>query len=104
MSYNLTREERETFINTSEADDYWDFYTDNAKYQKKLQKYAEQYPQWCRLISEDPELGFTTWRVDKKHFSFQLKKPRSEKQMQVSFDNARNRLVPQARAKKQSKS
>ena len=104
MSYNFTREERETFMNTTEADDYWDIYTDTPKYQRKLQKYAEEFPQWCKLVREDPELGYTTWRVDKKHFSFQLKKPRSEKQMQVSFENARKRLVPQARGKKQQES
>ena len=104
MSYNLTREERETIMNTTEADNYWDIYTDNAKYQRKLQKYAEQFPQWCKLVREDPELGFTTWKVDKKHFDFRLKKPVSEKRSQLSSEMARKYLASSDKKKKQSKS
>jgi len=89
MSYNLTKEERETFFNTTEADDYWSIYTDTPMYQRRLKKYADAYPEFCKLVHSDPELGMTTWHVDKKHCDFTLKKPASEKKRRAAAENAR---------------
>ena len=92
MAYNLTKEERETFMNTTEADDFWDIYTDTPKYQRRLKKFADAYPELCKLIRKDPVLGFTTWRVSKKHCDIKLKKPQSEERRQLSAEIARKYL------------
>ena len=89
MTYNLTKEERETFMNTTEADDYWDIYTDTPKYQRRLKKFADEFPELCKLIRSDSELGYTTWRVSKKHCDFKLKKPVSEERRQLSAELAK---------------
>lgn len=104
MSYNLTKEERETFMSTNEADNYWEIYTDTPKFQRRLKKFADEYPDLCKLIREDPELGATTWRVDKKHCDFKLKKPKSDEYIQSLRERALTIDNPRFRGKKQSKS
>lgn len=104
MSYNLTKEERETFMSTNEADNYWEIYTDTPKFQRRLKKFADEYPDLCKLIREDPELGFTTWHVSKKAFVFRFQKPLSEKTRQMFSEHAKNKLAARKRAEKQSKS
>lgn len=104
MSYNLTREERETFINTSEADDYWDVYTDTAKYVRRLKQYAETYPDICKLIRENKESGSVTYRIPKKYWDFRLKKPMSNEEREHRAEVARARFSKENSLEKQSKS
>ena len=104
MSYSLTKEERETFMSTNEADNYWEIYTDTPKFQRRLKKFADEYPDLCKLIREDPELGFTTWHVSKKHCDFRLTKPISERKRQASAENARKYFNRDRSPEKQSKS
>ena len=104
MLYNLTREERETIINTTEADDYWDVYTDTAKYVRRLKQYAEMYPDICKLIREDKEVGSAMYRIPKKYWDFRLKKPMSKERREHMAEVARARFSKENSLEKQSKS
>lgn len=51
----LTKYEKETIILTNEGDDFWNVFTYNKKLQRKLKKFAEQYPENCRFKSQNNE-------------------------------------------------
>lgn len=88
MSHVLTREERETLINISEADSEWAVYTDTDKYKRRLQKFAEEFPQLCRLERRDKETGGVLYKVAKNSLDFKLKKPLSDAQRQSLSERA----------------
>jgi hypothetical protein len=91
----LTKEEKETILLTSEADDTWSIYTFNAALKKRLRKYAEKHPDLCRLKSEDEELGSATFIVSRSRVSIRFLPPVSEASRTAARENARrNGLTP----------
>ena len=75
---HLSGAEKETILLTSEADDEWEVYTFNNKLIKRLDKFAVDQPDFCRLVSSDDELGSKTYMVDKNRLSIHVSAPYSE--------------------------
>ena len=76
--HRLLKEERETILLTSEADDTWDIYTFNTDLKNRLKKFAARYPDLCKLDSENKELGCVSYVVQKSRVSIHLNSPQSE--------------------------
>ena len=51
----LTKYEKETIILTNEEDDFWNVFTYNKGLQRRFMSFAEQYPDNCRLKSQNNE-------------------------------------------------
>ena len=91
----LTKEEKETILLTSEADDTWSIYTFNTALKKRLRKYAEKHPDLCRLKAEDEEFGSSTFIVSKSRVSIRFLHPISEANRTAARESARrNGLTP----------
>ena len=56
-THRLLKEERETILLTSEADDTWDIYTFNTNLKNRLRKFAARHLDLCQLKEENKELG-----------------------------------------------
>ena len=86
---NLTKEEKETILLTSEADDIWSVYTFNVALQKKLVAFAEQYPEHCRLKIKDTETGSVTYEVAKSGVTIRLNAPYTEERRRAARERAK---------------
>lgn len=86
----LSKAERETIITTSEADDSYCIYTHNKKLIHSMEKFAEQYPDLCRLESAN-ETGAVNYRIDKSRVSVRFIPPYSEQRRKQAADSV-NRL------------
>lgn len=84
----LTKYEKETIILTNEGDDFWNVFTYNKKLQRKLKKFAEQYPENCRFKSQNNEGGMT-FEIDKGRLSIRLTAPYTEERRRNASDYAK---------------
>lgn len=87
--HRLLKEERETILLTSEADDTWDIYTFNTDLKNRLKKFAARYPDLCKLDSENKELGCVSYTVQKSRVSIHLNSPQSEVRRKAASENAK---------------
>ena len=86
----LTNYERETIINTNEADDFYSVYTFNSKLKRMMNEFAEQYPDLCQRTDKS-EYGDETFWIKKKNFTVRPKKPISEERRQKLSEQAKAR-------------
>lgn len=63
--HRLLKEERETILLTSEADNTWDIYTFNTDLKNMLRKFAARHPNLCQLKEEIKELDCKTYTIQK---------------------------------------
>ena len=70
----LSKYEKETIILTNEEDSYYSVYTFNQGLQKRLKKFSEKYPDYCRL-SRTTEEGSATYIIQKGRLSLNLRPP-----------------------------
>ena len=90
----LTKEEKETILLTSEAEDTWSVYTCNSVLKNRLKKYADKHPELCWLKTEDKEFGSVTYTVSKARVSIRFLEPLSEARKRAARENAiRNGLT-----------
>ena len=75
----LSKEEKETILLTSEADETWDIYTCSVDFKNKLRRFASRYPENCKLKSENKEDGSVSYLVNKASVSIQLAPPSKKK-------------------------
>lgn len=87
--HRLLKEERETILLTSEADDTWDIYTFNTDLKNRLKKFAARYPDLCELESENKELGCVSYTVQKSRVSIHLNAPQSEARRKKASEYAK---------------
>ena len=73
----MTKDEMETIVNFTEAEDTASIYTYNVALKNKLAKYAEKYPALCRLTAQTED-GSRTYEVPKKRLTIMLTSPMSE--------------------------
>ena len=88
---NLTLAERETIILFNEADFDATVYTYNERLKAQAAEYAEQNPGKISGYNVDGT-GALHMTLPKSELRILFKKPRSEKQRQVSRDNVRKAL------------
>lgn len=84
----LTKGEKETIILTNEEDDFWNVFTYNKGLQRRLQSFADRYPENCRFKSCNSEGGMT-FEVDKGRLSLRLTAPYSEERRKATSDHAK---------------
>lgn len=87
--HRLLKEERETILLTSEADDTWDIYTFNTDLKNRLKKFAARYPDLCKLDIENKELGCVSYVVQKSRVSIHLNSPQSEARRKAASERAK---------------
>lgn len=104
MTYKETLEERETIINTTEADSTYDIFTQNPKLRREFAAYAKQYPDLCKHIKHDEEYGSDWFVVSKKSLKIKFLKPISEERRQFLAEHARNTFHKAGSESKHSKS
>lgn len=84
----LTKYEKETIILTNEEDDFWNVFTYNKRLQRRLMSFVEQYPENCRLKSQNNEGGMT-FEMDKGRLSIRLTAPYTEERRKASSEHAK---------------
>ena len=57
--------------------------THNTALKKRLLAYAEKFPNLCRLTDDD-ELGYLSFEIDKDRFSIRLTAPYTEERRQLA--------------------
>ncbi|MBQ7398600.1 MAG: hypothetical protein IJW09_07255, partial [Clostridia bacterium] len=57
--------------------------THNTALKKRLLAYAEKHPELCRLTDDD-ELGYLSFEIDKDRFSIRLTAPYTEERRQLA--------------------
>ena len=57
--------------------------THNTALKKRLLAYAAKYPELCRLTDDD-ELGYLSFEIDKDRFSVRLTAPYTEERRQLA--------------------
>ena len=57
--------------------------THNAALKKRLLAFAERFPDLCRLTDDD-ELGYLSFEIDKERFSLRLTAPYTEERRQLA--------------------
>lgn len=70
----LSKYEKETILRTSKGDKEYSIYTFDPALQRKLDKYAKEYPDLCKLTAETKE-GSKTYEIEKTRVSIRLMKP-----------------------------
>ena len=83
--------EQETIISFNEEEDIADVYTANGKLKRKMKKFAEEYPDLCKLIGRD-SFGIEEYHVKKDRLSINVKKPLTEEQRSKFAETARERF------------
>lgn len=73
----LTKYEKETFLRTSKGDKDYSIFTYDLSLQKKLDKFAKDYPDLCKLKFETKE-GSKSYEIEKTRVSIRLMAPWSE--------------------------
>ena len=71
---HLQKYEKETILLTSEGDDFYNIYTFSGRLKRKLNDYAEKYPEYCRKIASTDE-AIETFEIEKTRVSIRLLPP-----------------------------
>ena len=74
----MTKDEMETIVNFTEADDIAYIYTYNVVLKNRLAKYSVKYPHLCKLTAQTDD-GSRTYEVPKKRLTIMLTAPMSER-------------------------
>ena len=83
MITNKKKNEKTTEIYFDETPAAVVIRTHNAALKKRLLAYAEKHPELCRLTDDD-ELGYLSFEIDKDRFSIRLTAPYTEKRQRLA--------------------
>ena len=78
MKTGLTKSQKTTEICFDEKDPMIHIRTHNTDLKNRLTEYTAKYPDECRQIYSDPEMGCMEFEIRKGRFSFRLTAPYSE--------------------------
>jgi len=85
----LMPEEKETIMLTSEADDHYEIFTFNTELKRKLARFSSRYPESCKIIRNDPDIGYATYLIRKDRISLQLRPPYSESRKEAASEHGK---------------
>ena len=77
MITNKTKSQKTTEIYFDETSAPVVILTHNTALKKRLRAFAEKFPNLCRLTDDD-ELGYLSFEIDKERFSIRLTAPYNE--------------------------
>ena len=83
MITNKKKNEKTTEIYFDETPAAVVIRTHNTALKKRLLAYAEKHPELCRLTDDD-ELGYLYFEIDKDRFSIRLTAPYTEERRQLA--------------------
>ena len=83
MITNKKKNEKTTEIYFDETPASVVIRTHNTALKKRLLAYAEKHPELCRLTDDD-ELGYLSFEIDKDRFSIRLTAPYTEERRQLA--------------------
>ena len=83
MITNKKKNEKTTEIYFDETPAAVVIRTHNTALKKRLLTYAEKHPDLCRLTDDD-ELGYLSFEIDKDRFSIRLTAPYTEERRQLA--------------------
>ena len=86
---HLIKAERETILLTNEASNTWEIYTYNTDLMKRLKQFATVHPDLCKLQSENKELGYVTYVIQKSRVSIRLLAPYDESRKNKASEYAK---------------
>ncbi len=89
MRTGVKKQDKITKISFNEASPIIDIRTHNTDLKKRLTEYSRSYPDLCKLIYEDAEIGYMEFQIVKPRLSFRLTAPYSEERKQAASENAR---------------
>ena len=93
MKTGLKKAQKETMIWFNEAEPVIHVRTQNTDLRKRLSAFAEENPESCRLIEDDPEIGCREFEVQKGRLSFRLTAPYSEERRERARITAKRHPV-----------
>ena len=88
MITNKKKNEKTTEIDFDETPAAVVIRTHNTALKKRLLAYAEKHPEHCRLTDDD-ELGYLSFEIDKDRFSIRLTAPYTEERKAL----ARSKMI-----------
>ena len=83
MITNKKKNEKTTEIYFDETPTPVIIRTHNTALKKRLLAFAEKFPDLCRLTDDD-ELGYLSFEIDKERFSIRLTAPYTEERRQLA--------------------
>lgn len=89
MKTGLKKGQKTTEICFDEKDPLIHISTHNTDLKKRLTDYAKQYPDECRQIYSDPEMGCMEFEIRKGRLSFRLTAPYSEERRKAASEAAK---------------
>ena len=93
MKTGLKKSQKTTEIYFDEKDPLIHIRTHNTDLKNRLSAYAEQYPDECRQIYSDPEMGCMEIEIQKGRFAFRLTAPYSEERRKAASEAAKKNRV-----------
>lgn len=87
----LTKYEKETILRTSKGDKEYSIYTFDQALQRKLDKFAKDYPDLCKLTAETKE-GSKSYEIEKTRVSIRLMAPISDQQKEITRERLKNSI------------
>ena len=84
----LSKYEKETIILTSEGDETINIYTFNAVLKRRLEEYAQKYPELAKLERCSAE-GSVSYVLEKSRVSIRLLPPYSEERKKAAHELGR---------------
>lgn len=93
MKAGLTKSQKTTEICFDEKDPMIHIRTHNTNLKNRLTGYATKYPDECRQIYSDPEMGCMEFEIRKGRFSFRLTAPYSEERRRAASEAAKKNSV-----------
>ena len=77
----MNKQQKYTQIYFNEADPMMEITTHNTDIKKRLQRFAEEFPELCRVTETDG--GCVSFEIDKRRCSLRLTKPYSEHRLKA---------------------
>ena len=77
MITGLKKKQKTTEIYFNESDDITTISTYNTKLKNRLKQFAKEYPELCKLVSDDG-FGCLVFEINKESFTFRCMKPPSD--------------------------
>jgi len=71
----MKKKDKTTTIMTDDASEVILFETYNKRYQNRLDKFADQYPDAAHLVDSDEEYGYKVYCIRKENFAIKLLPP-----------------------------
>lgn len=99
MRTGLTKVEKTTDIAFDESSKTVYIRTHNTDLKNRLTAFTEKYPDLCRMIEDDADIGCKSFEIDKGRFSIRLTAPYSEERRAKASQWAKKNGIAVQRSK-----